>query len=57
MENNVKSIKSSIVKKSVKFGDEEFEVRDIRDSFYMLDNDYIRIYARVCGIYATGFTI
>ena len=54
MESNVKSIKSEKIKRVRISDNEEFEVRDIRDKFYIIDDVYMNGYARVCGIYATG---
>jgi DNA-binding transcriptional ArsR family regulator len=53
--NNVKKFrKTAIKKKRIKVVDEEFEVRDIRESFYVIDNLFIRTYARACGVYAVS---
>lgn len=32
----------------------EFEVRDIREKFYQVDDTYLNGWAKKCGIYATG---
>ena len=34
--------------------DEEFEVRDLREKFYQVDDAYLNGWAKKCGIYATG---
>lgn len=34
--------------------DEEIEIRDLRDKFYMVDDAYMNGWAKKCGIYATG---
>jgi hypothetical protein len=40
--------------KRVKIENEEIEVRDLREKFYIIDDAYLNGYARKCGIYATG---
>jgi hypothetical protein len=40
--------------KTRKGREEEFEVRDLRDKFYQVDDAYLNGWARKCGIYATG---
>jgi len=46
---------AKIIKIRTKRGiNEEFEVRDLRDKFYMVDDAYLNGMARKCGIYATG---
>ena len=34
--------------------DKEIEVRDLREKFYQVDDEYLNGWAKKCGIYATG---
>ena len=34
--------------------EETFEVRDLRDAFFQIDDEYLNGYAKFCGINATG---
>ncbi len=42
-----------VVKLQRKKSVEEFEVRDLRDKFFLVDDAYLNGWARICGPYAT----